>query len=55
MNEILDPTIGGYDASKMEALATLALQCVEEETDKRPSTSQVVEMLQKSTRENDNQ
>ncbi|XP_027356950.1 putative receptor protein kinase ZmPK1 [Abrus precatorius] len=56
VNEILDPTIeGGYDEGKMEALARVALQCVEEEKDKRPTMSQVIEVLQKCSRENDNQ
>ncbi|KAK7351614.1 hypothetical protein VNO77_11194 [Canavalia gladiata] len=56
VNEILDPMIeGGYDEDKMEALARVALQCVEEEKDKRPTMSQVVEILQKWSRVNDNQ
>ncbi|XP_061343796.1 putative receptor protein kinase ZmPK1 [Gastrolobium bilobum] len=55
VDEILDRTIrGGYEESKMEALARVALQCVEEERDKRPTMSQVVEMLQKCSREDDN-
>ncbi|XP_061371358.1 putative receptor protein kinase ZmPK1 [Gastrolobium bilobum] len=56
VNEILDRTIqGGYEESKMEALARVALQCVEKEKDKRPTMSKVVEILQKSSREKDNQ
>ncbi|RDX89930.1 putative receptor protein kinase ZmPK1, partial [Mucuna pruriens] len=56
VSEILDPTVeGGYEEGKMEALGRVALQCVEEEKDKRPTMSQVVEMLQKSSRQNDNQ
>ncbi|MED6109038.1 hypothetical protein PIB30_029887 [Stylosanthes scabra] len=48
VSEILDPTIeGDYDENKLEALATVALQCVQDERDKRPTMSQVVEMLQK--------
>ncbi|QHN94503.1 hypothetical protein HN51_053072 [Arachis hypogaea] len=48
VSEILDPTIeGDYDENKLEALARVALQCVEDERDKRPTMSQVVEMLQK--------
>ncbi|KAL5144621.1 putative receptor protein kinase ZmPK1 [Glycine soja] len=56
VSEILDPTVeGGYDEGKMKALARVALQCVKEEKDKRPTMSQVVEILQKSSRENDHQ
>ncbi|MED6218579.1 hypothetical protein PIB30_027917 [Stylosanthes scabra] len=48
VSEILDPSIeGDYDENKLEALATVALQCVQDERDKRPTMSQVVEMLQK--------
>ncbi|KAJ1375166.1 putative serine/threonine-protein kinase [Sesbania bispinosa] len=55
VNEILDPTVeGSHDENQMEALARVALQCVEEEKDKRPTMSQVVEMLQKSSHGNDN-
>ncbi|KAK7310826.1 hypothetical protein RJT34_08579 [Clitoria ternatea] len=55
INEILDQSVeGGYEECKMEALARVALQCVEEEKDKRPTMSQVVEMLHKCSRENDN-
>ncbi|TKY75019.1 putative receptor protein kinase ZmPK1 [Spatholobus suberectus] len=56
VNEILDPTVEGvYDEGKMEALVRVALQCLEEEKDKRPTMSQAVEILQKSSCENDNQ
>nr|KYP70452.1 Putative receptor protein kinase ZmPK1 [Cajanus cajan] len=56
VNEILDPTVEGvYEEGKMEALGKVALQCVEEEKDKRPTMSQVVEILQKSSHQNDNQ
>ena len=56
VNEILDHTVeGDYDECKMEALVRVALQSVEEEREKRPSMSQVVEMLQKYSHEKDNQ
>ncbi|CAK8568323.1 unnamed protein product [Lathyrus sativus] len=55
VKEIIDPTIeGGYDESEVEALAELALQCVEEDKDKRPTMSHVVEVLLKLSCENDN-
>ena len=55
VSEILDPTVEGvYDEGKMETLARVALQCIEEEKDKRPTMSQVVEMLQESSRETHN-
>ncbi|KAI5404257.1 hypothetical protein KIW84_051416 [Lathyrus oleraceus] len=48
VNEIIDLTIaGGYDESEVKALAELALQCVEEDKDKRPTMSHVVEVLMK--------
>ncbi|KAK7410067.1 hypothetical protein VNO78_00553 [Psophocarpus tetragonolobus] len=55
-NEILDPTVEGvYEEVKMEALARVALQCVEEGKDKRPTMSQVVEILHKyCNRDHDN-
>lgn len=54
VNEILDPTIeGGYEENRMEGLVRVALRCVEEEKDKRPTMSQVIEMLQKLSHEND--
>lgn len=37
----------------MEGLVRVALRCVEEEKDKRPTMSQVIEMLQKLSHEND--
>ncbi|KAF2309754.1 hypothetical protein GH714_004957 [Hevea brasiliensis] len=46
IEEIIDPTLEGkYDQAKMEALISLALQCVEEDKDARPTMSRVVEML----------
>ncbi|KAL2319969.1 hypothetical protein Fmac_028938 [Flemingia macrophylla] len=47
VGQIIDPALGSnYDVNKMEILATVALECVEEEKDVRPSMSQVVERLQ---------
>ena len=47
MEQIVDPTLGSdYDVEQMEILTTVALECVEEEKDVRPSMSQVVERLQ---------
>jgi len=47
VEEILDPAMGNnYDLSKMEILVRVALDCVEEDRDIRPTMSQVVEMLQ---------
>ncbi|KAG6626471.1 putative receptor protein kinase ZmPK1 [Carya illinoinensis] len=46
LEKIIDPLLeGSYEKDKMEILVTVALQCVEEEKDARPSMSQVVEML----------
>jgi hypothetical protein len=46
MEEIIDPIMEGtYEMGKMEILVGMALQCVEEDKDARPSMSQVVEML----------
>ncbi|KAK7277322.1 hypothetical protein RIF29_18473 [Crotalaria pallida] len=46
VQEIMDPAVEGeYDITKMDALARVALQCVEEEKNKRPTMSQVVEIL----------
>ncbi|XP_058755531.1 putative receptor protein kinase ZmPK1 [Vicia villosa] len=51
VKEILDPAIGtSCDLSKMEILARVALDCVEEDMDIRPNMSQVVEMLQNNER-----
>jgi hypothetical protein len=56
VKEIMDPNIEeGFDENEVEALAEVALQCVEEEKDKRPTMSHVVEVLQKISRKNDNQ
>ena len=47
IDDIVDPMImGDYDERKMEVLISLALQCVEEEKNERPTMSQVVERLQ---------
>nr|XP_007140583.1 hypothetical protein PHAVU_008G124800g [Phaseolus vulgaris]ESW12577.1 hypothetical protein PHAVU_008G124800g [Phaseolus vulgaris] len=47
VEQIIEPSIGpDYDRSKMEMLTTVALNCVNEDRDSRPSMSQVVEMLQ---------
>ncbi|KAI3440373.1 SASA domain-containing protein [Psidium guajava] len=44
--DIVDPTLTGeYDIRKIEVLVAVALQCVEEDRDARPTMSQVVEML----------
>ncbi|KAK7350375.1 hypothetical protein VNO77_08926 [Canavalia gladiata] len=49
VDQIVDPALGSnYDINEMEILATVALECVEEEKDERPSMSQVVERLQNS-------
>ncbi|XP_077246778.1 putative receptor protein kinase ZmPK1 [Tasmannia lanceolata] len=46
IKEIMDPSVDSpYDPSKMEVLIKVALKCVEEEKDSRPTMSQVVEML----------
>ncbi|XP_059454024.1 putative receptor protein kinase ZmPK1 [Corylus avellana] len=46
MEEIIDPVLEGtYEMGKMEILVGMALQCVEEDKDARPSMSQVVETL----------
>uniref|UniRef100_A0A2N9FE46 Uncharacterized protein n=1 Tax=Fagus sylvatica TaxID=28930 RepID=A0A2N9FE46_FAGSY len=46
IEHIIDPKMEGrYDMGKMEILAEVALQCVEEDKDARPTMSQVVEML----------
>ncbi|CAJ2670254.1 unnamed protein product [Trifolium pratense] len=47
VEEIIDPSmVNNCDLSKMEILARVALDCVEEDRDIRPTMSQVVEMLQ---------
>ncbi|KAJ1384540.1 putative serine/threonine-protein kinase [Sesbania bispinosa] len=47
VEQIVDPVLGSnYDMKKLEILATVALECVMEDKDDRPSMSQVVERLQ---------
>ncbi|KAK2360628.1 putative receptor protein kinase ZmPK1 [Trifolium repens] len=47
VEEIMDPSmVKNCDLSKMEVLARVALDCVEEDRDIRPTMSQVAEMLQ---------
>ena len=46
LQEIIDPSLEGkYDMGMMETLDEVALQCVEEDKDARPTMNQVVEML----------
>ena len=46
LEEIIDPMLKGkYEMDKMETLVGVALQCVQEDKDARPTMSQVVEML----------
>ncbi|AES69563.2 Serine/Threonine kinase, plant-type protein [Medicago truncatula] len=46
VEEIVDPALGSnYDAKRMETLANVALDCVQEDKDVRPTMSQVVERL----------
>ncbi|EEF52336.1 serine-threonine protein kinase, plant-type, putative [Ricinus communis] len=46
IEDIVDPKLEGkYDQIKMEILITVAMQCVEDERDARPTMSRVVEML----------
>ncbi len=43
---IIDPRmVGKYDSAKMELLVKVALQCVADDKDDRPTMNQVVEML----------
>ncbi|KAI4346101.1 hypothetical protein L6164_013182 [Bauhinia variegata] len=47
VEEIIAPVIeANYDINIMETLASVALDCVEEDRDSRPTMSQVVELLQ---------
>ncbi|KAL9313043.1 hypothetical protein ACSQ67_018495 [Phaseolus vulgaris] len=47
MEEIIDPNLeGNYDVSEVEVLVKVALQCVEDDMNERPSMSQVAEMIQ---------
>jgi len=46
VEEMVNPAVrGDYDPKKMEVLIEVALRCVEEDKDARPTMSQVVEML----------
>ncbi|KDP41675.1 hypothetical protein JCGZ_16082 [Jatropha curcas] len=47
IEEIVDPRLEGkFEHAKMEKLVTLALQCVEDDKDNRPTMGRVVEMLE---------
>lgn len=47
VEEIMDRSIEGeYDAEKVEVLVAVALQCVAEDRDRRPTMRQVVENLE---------
>ncbi|KAF8024654.1 hypothetical protein BT93_F1738 [Corymbia citriodora subsp. variegata] len=47
IEEIVDPRLRGeYDLKKIEILVEVALKCVDEDRDTRPTMRQVVEMLQ---------
>lgn len=49
VEEIADPYLEGlYDVSQVEVLVKVALQCVQDDMNERPSMSQVVEMLAQS-------
>ncbi|XVF36350.1 hypothetical protein REPUB_Repub19eG0051000 [Reevesia pubescens] len=55
MAEIVDPMLeGSYDKEKMEILVAVALHCIEEDRDARPSMSQVVQRLLDHHNENEN-
>ena len=46
LEEIIDPLLEGkYDIGMMKTLVGIALQCVEEDRNERPTMNQVVEML----------
>ncbi|KAJ8772894.1 hypothetical protein K2173_028071 [Erythroxylum novogranatense] len=46
IEEIIDPVIGDdYDKAKLQTLVEIALQCVEEDREVRPTMGQVVEQL----------
>ena len=46
IDEIVDHMIASkYDQAKLELLVKVALQCVAEDKDERPTMTQVVEML----------
>ncbi|KAI4338175.1 hypothetical protein L6164_016519 [Bauhinia variegata] len=45
--QLVDPVIGSdFEVDKMEILVLVALECVQEDKDARPTMRQVVEMLQ---------
>ncbi|XP_054783025.1 putative receptor protein kinase ZmPK1 [Prosopis cineraria] len=47
VEQVIDPTVeGSFEMKTMEVLVTVALQCIVEDKDARPSMSRVVEMLQ---------
>ncbi|KAH7541833.1 hypothetical protein FEM48_Zijuj02G0009500 [Ziziphus jujuba var. spinosa] len=47
IKEIADPVMGGkFDMAKLEIVVKVALQCVEEDREARPTMRQVVEMLE---------
>ncbi|RDY02031.1 putative receptor protein kinase ZmPK1, partial [Mucuna pruriens] len=47
IEEIIDPNLEGrYEVSQVEILVKVALQCVKDDMNERPSMSQVAEMLQ---------
>ncbi|GMY28740.1 isoform 2 of probable receptor-like serine/threonine-protein kinase [Fagus crenata] len=53
LEEIIDPMLKGrYEMGKMETLVGVALQCIQEDKDARPTMIQVVRMLRQ---ENDSQ
>ncbi|KDP41678.1 hypothetical protein JCGZ_16085 [Jatropha curcas] len=46
VKEIIDPIMGNdYDINRLEILAEVALQCVEEDKDARPTMGQVLELI----------
>ena len=46
IEEIIDPMLtNNYDKAKMELLVKVALQCIAEDKDERPTMTQVIEML----------
>ncbi|KAL2658088.1 hypothetical protein GLYMA_03G003300v4 [Glycine max] len=48
VDQIVDPALGSnYERNEMEILATVALECVEEDKNARPSMGQVAEKLQR--------
>ncbi|RDY09641.1 Cysteine-rich receptor-like protein kinase 21, partial [Mucuna pruriens] len=54
LEDIIDPAVKrNYDECKMDRLAKVALKCVEEDKDARPTMSQVIDMLQ--SQESDSQ